>query len=138
LFTVELTLPDGFWRDPSDTTIVSGLGPGFSGTVSQFAAATAPINDLEFQISGPVTNPRVTDNESGSWFQYNGSISSGTTLHVYNTTMSIANGAITNMAHGGDSNWLTLYPTASNGVNISYSGTGTGTLAIYGHMKYVR
>jgi hypothetical protein len=103
------------------------------------------MNDLEFDITGPVTNPRITDNESGSWVQYNGTVPAGDTLKIFNTTMSIGgvgfSPALINMQHSGDGNWLTLYPTAANGVNITFGGsatTGATALAIIGHKKFLR
>lgn len=143
LLTVELTLPDGFWRDTPDSTLVATFAPG---TGTMLSGATAPMNDLEFDITGPITNPKVQDNESGSWFQYNGTVAATNVLKVFNTTMNISGTGFTpslvNMQHAGDSNWLTLYPTAiNNGANVTFSGTGTSgatNLAVIGHKKYMR
>lgn len=142
--TVELTIPDGFWRDATDTTLAT-LAAAFSGRVTALDTATAPMNDLEFDIVGPVTNPRITDNESGSWVQYTGTVATGNTLKIVNSNMSISGVGFTpsiiNMTHAGDSNWLTLYPTAPNGVNITFGGSGTTgatQLQIIGHKKFMR
>lgn len=142
--TVELTIPDGFWRDATDTTLAT-LAAAFSGRVTALDAATAPMNDMEFDIVGPVTNPRITDNESGHWVQYNGTVASGNTLKMFNTTMSISgvgfSPALANMQHAGDANWLTLYPTAVGGVNITFGGsatTGATQLQLIGHKKFLR
>lgn len=144
MITVELTIPDGFWRDATDTTLAT-LAAAFSGRVTALDTATAPMNDLEFDIVGPVTNPRITDNESGSWVQYTGTVASGNTLKIVNSSMSISGVGFTpniiNMTHAGDSNWLTLYPTAPNGVNITFGGSGTTgatQLQIIGHKKFMR
>lgn len=144
MITVELTIPDGFWRDATDTTLAT-LAAAFSGRVTALDTATAPMNDMEFDIVGPVTNPRITDNESGSWVQYTGAVSGGNTLKIFNKTMSISgvgfSPALSNMVHSGDSNWLTLYPTAANGVNITFGGTGTSgatQLSLVGHKKFLR
>lgn len=147
LLTVELTFPDPFWWDSTDT-ILATLAAGFSGVVSGMAGCTAPVNDMQFNITGPVTNPRITDNESGSWVQYTGTVAAGKTLVIHNTNMSIDDGgsgwspALINMSHAGDSNWLTLYPSQTGGgVNITFSGTsttGATALALSGHRKYMR
>lgn len=144
MITVELTVPDGFWRDAADTTLAT-LAAAFSGRVTALDTATAPMNDLEFDIVGPVTNPRITDNESGSWVQYTGAVSGGNTLKIFNKTMSISgvgfSPSLINMSHSGDSNWLTLYPTAPNGVNITFGGSGTSgatSLSLVGHKKFMR
>lgn len=147
LITVEMTFPDPFWWDSTDTTLAT-LAAAFSGVVTGLAGATAPINDMQFNITGPVTNPRVTDNESGSWFQYNGSIAAGKTLVVHNQNMSIDDGgtgwspSLSNMQHAGDANWLTLYPSQTGGgVNITFGGSATSgatQLLLFGHRKYMR
>jgi hypothetical protein len=148
LLTVEFTFPDPFWRDASDSTLAT-LAAGFSGVVTGMANSTAPVNDVEFSIIGPVTNPRITDNESGHWVQYTGTIASGNQLVIHNTTMSIDDGtgpswspALIDMNHSGDTNWLTLYPAYVNGgVNITFGGSGTSggtSLKIVGHNKYMR
>lgn len=144
--TVELAIPDGFWRDATDTTLAT-LAAAFSGRVTALDAATAPMNDLQFNITGPVTNPRVTDNESGSWVQYTGTVAAGKTLVVHNANLGIDDGGsgwapvLANMVHSGDSNWLTLYPTAAGGVNITFGGsstTGATQLLLVGHKKFLR
>lgn len=144
--TVELTIPDGFWRDAVDSTLAT-LAAAFSGRVTALDAATAPMNDMQFNIVGPVTNPRITDNESGSWVQYTGTVAAGKTLVVHNTNMGIDDGGsgwspvLSNMVHSGDSNWLTLYPTAAGGVNITFGGSGTTgatQLSLVGHKKFMR
>lgn len=142
--TVELTIPDGFWRDATDSTLAT-LAAAFSGRVTALDKATAPMNDLEFDIVGPVTNPRITDNESGHWVQYNGTVSAGNTLKIFNTTMSVSGvgftPALANMQHAGDTNWLTLYPTAAGGVNLTFGGsatTGATQLQLIGHKKFLR
>lgn len=147
LITVELTMPDSFWRDATDTTLQT-VAAAFSGVLTSFAAATAPMNDLQFNITGPVTNPRITDNESGSWVQYTGTVAAGKVLVLHNTNMGIDDGGsgwapvLGNMVHAGDSNWLTLYPSVVNGgVSITFGGTATSgatALAIVGHKKYMR
>lgn len=146
LITVELTFPDPFWRDATDYTIASAIAPGFNGPVSNMQSATAPMNDLQFVITGPITNPRVTDNESGHWVQYTGTVAAGNTLTLTNTNMGVSGTGFTptlaNVVHAGDTNWLTLYPTYSlGGVSIQFTGTsttGATALAINGHLKYMR
>lgn len=146
LLTVELTMPDPFWKDTADSALASGIAPGFSGVVSGLAAATAPMQDLQFIVTGPITNPRITDNESGSWCQYTGTVGAGDTLTIVNSNMSVSGTGFTpaliNMTHAGDSNWLTLNPSVPlGGVSIAFSGsstTGATALEIYGRRKYMR
>lgn len=138
-FAVELYVPGVFWRDVSSSTLAS-ITPGSSQLPAGLQAATAPMVDLEYRITGPITNPRVTDVESGSYFQYNGVVSSGTTLIVTNTTMGITNGTLSNMTHFGEVNWLTMYPSIA-GVLVSFTGsstTGATLLQILGKKAFLR
>jgi hypothetical protein len=122
-FSVELYIPSGFWRDAAETTLLSSA-PGSNLVVTGAATATAPMQDLEYRITGPVTNPRVRDVESGSYFQYNGTVAALNTLYVHNSTMTIENGTLANMTHVGETNWVTLYPSI-DGVLVSFTGSGT-------------
>lgn len=145
LITVEMTMPDPFWRDPTDGVLAT-LAANTNLTVAALNAATAPMQDLNFIVTGPITNPFITDNESGSWCQYTGTVSAGNTLTMNNSQMSVSGTGFTpsliNMTHSGDSNWLTLYPsTPLGGVSMAFSGSGTTgatQLQIYGHKKYMR
>jgi hypothetical protein len=146
LLTVELTMPDPFWRDSTDSALASGIAPGFNGTVAGLNGATAPMQDLQFIVTGPITNPTITDNESGSWCQYTGTVPAGDTLTIVNSNMTVSGTgftpALVNMTHAGDANWLTLNPSVPfGGVSIQFAGsstTGATALEIYGHKKYMR
>jgi len=138
---VELYIPSGFWRDASSSTLADNIAPGTNIVLSNLANATAPMTDLTFNVTGPITNPRVTDVESGSWVQYNGAIGGGSTLSIINSSMTITGGTLGNMTHAGEVNWLTLYPTATNGVRVSFSGSGTSgatKLQVVGKQAFLR
>lgn len=124
-FSVELYIPEGFWRDAASSTLLSSA-PGSNLVVTGAVGATAPMQDLQFVITGPATNPRITDVESGSYFQYNGTISAGNTLTVNNSTMTISGSGVSlgNMVHVGETNWVTLYPSIA-GVLLSFSASST-------------
>lgn len=75
-FTVELKVPNAFWTDIGDTNWTSGAAY-VSATVKdlvEFQPNTAPMIDLYLVVDGPATNPKVFDNRSGHWVQYNGVI----------------------------------------------------------------
>lgn len=124
-FSVELYIPEGFWRDAANSTLLSSA-PGSNLVVTGAAKATAPMQDLQFVITGPATNPRITDVESGSYFQYNGTIAGGNTLTVNNSNMTISGSGVSlgNMVHVGETNWVTVYPSIA-GVLINFSASGT-------------
>ncbi|MFE9742966.1 hypothetical protein [Streptomyces sp. NPDC006477] len=136
-FSVELNIPSGFWRDVASSTMLT-TAPGSNIVIA--AGATAPMVDLEFRITGPATNPRVTDVESGSYFQYNGTVSAGNTLAVKNSTMTITGGTLSNMVHDGETNWVTLYPSI-NGTKLNFTASGTTgatELEVVGKKAYLR
>ena len=140
-FSVELYIPEGFWRDAASSTLLSSA-PGSNLVVTGAAGATAPMQDLQFVITGPATNPRITDVESGSYFQYNGTISAGNTLTVNNSTMTISGSGVVlgNMIHVGETNWVTLYPSIS-GIKVTFtasSTTGATKVDIIGKRAFLR
>jgi hypothetical protein len=141
--SVVLTLPSGFWEDQSSGTMLSSA-PGTNLVVSGAANATAPMTDLTYAITGPATNPKVVDVESGSYFQYNGVIAAGTTMTI-NPDMTVTNGTLANMVHVGDVNWLTLHPvvdiTAVTKSQVTFTASSTTAatrLTITGKRKYLR
>lgn len=138
-FAVEMSIPEGFWRDAADSTLLSSA-PGSNLVVGGAAGATAPMQDLEYRITGPATNPRITDDESGSYFQYNGTVAAGSTLYVYNKTMTISNGTLSNMVHVGETNWVTLYPSI-DGITLSFTASSTTAatkLDVVGRRAFLR
>lgn len=138
-FAVDLAIPSGFWRDLNSSTLIDTT-PGSNQVAVNMADATAPMMDCEFHITGPATNPRVTDLESGSWFQYNGTVADLTTLVVDNTTMSVTGGSIADMVHDGEVNWLTFYPTI-NGVTFDFTAsaaTASTRLQVIGRKAFLR
>lgn len=140
MISVELIIPSGFWSDVSSSTLVT-TAPASNVTVTGAAKSTAPITDAVFAITGPITNPKVTDVETGSYFQYAGSVASGVTMTVTNSTMTVTNGNADLITHIGNVNWLTLYPNITSGVVLSFSGSGTSgatSLAVTGKNRFVR
>jgi len=131
----DLQLPYSFWEDENNVTATVGVGNNQA--LAQFATATAPLNELEFDIAGPATNPRITDPETGAWVQFNGALASGETMTLKNADMTVTGPTgvgLGNMTHSGDPKWLTLYPSPT-GVLVSLSA---GTLTVRGKRKYLR
>lgn len=76
LLTVELIFPDPLWRATSNTTATG------TGALTAFTGITAPISDAVITVTGPATNPRLTDTVSGAWIQYTGTLAAGATWIV--------------------------------------------------------
>lgn len=137
--TFDLQLPYSFWEDVNDVT--TGLqNAGTNITLSAFAAATAPMDELEFDMFGPYNNPRLTDPETGSWVQVNGNSNAYGTGNIIlvNKTQTVVGPSYNNVTHSGDPKWLTLYP-APGGPKITYvPGATGGTFQVRGKRKYLR
>lgn len=137
---ISLNVPSGFWADQASSTLLT-TAPASNVTLSGAAGGTAPITDAVFAITGPITNPKVTDVETGSYFQYAGTVADSSTMTVTNSNMTVTNGNADVMTHIGNNNWLTLYPSITNGYQLSFSGTGTTgatSLTVTGKRKFLR
>lgn len=76
-FTVGLYLPYGVAEDP-DTADWAGAAGAASGTVQEVTTlrgATERTTDTIVLVKGPVTNPRVTDPNTGAYVQLNQALS---------------------------------------------------------------
>jgi hypothetical protein len=82
-FSVSLRIPSAFWQDVS--TQDWAQNSAVSGTtyeVTTLAGATAPLQDGIYLVTGPATNPRLTDPNTGEWVQYTGSVAAGSQWRV--------------------------------------------------------
>lgn len=132
----DLQLPYSFWQDVANQS--QSVSTNLSGApLGNFAAGNAPISDMQIGLVGPLTNPRVTDPESGAWVQYNAAIGSGTTVNLFCDTLT-TDGSLSNITHDGDPGWLTLHPGPSGYLVTTSSTAGTGSFTFTGKRKYLR
>jgi hypothetical protein len=108
----DLSLPYSFWEDVNtQNSIKYGNGQH---NIAAFQAATAPMQDLQYRITGPYTNPRITVVESGAWVRYNGVIPAGSSILLDSSNMGFTAtgfaGSVSLVEHHGDPRWITLYP----------------------------
>lgn len=151
LFNVQLTVPGAFWQDTADKTF-SLTNPTVPSTISltQFAGATAPMDELTITITGPITNVRVEAYRNGAalsqpvWFQYNGTIASGQTMVVNCKTWTLSGtGGATyaNLSHSGDARWLSVPPAPAAGtpqIRLTGSGnTAVTAISVVGRRKFL-
>lgn len=84
----EINVPGAFWESGSEYVHISTQGSPLPQTLrlDRHADSTAPIDNMRFVISGPVTNPTVEltrpDSALRESFTYNGTIALGQTLTV--------------------------------------------------------
>lgn len=75
-WTIGFTIPGVFWKDESDTTQQTAAGSSLPKTLTltSFDNMTGVIEDAVLSVTGPITNPRITDPETGQWVQYTGTL----------------------------------------------------------------
>jgi hypothetical protein len=77
-FAIALTIPDSFKYENSDVTqSISSVMTAGTHALSSFAGATAPLNPIRCLVTGPITNPQITDDRSTRWIQYTGTVAAG-------------------------------------------------------------
>ncbi len=138
----QLLAPDPFWRSTVDQTAT--LNPG---TSTFFAGATAPLDDAWLSITGPITNPTITDPLTGASVRYGATVAAGQTVTIDAGYWSLT-------STGGASaafSLLTLTKTGgrlmrfvpdnvARGYRVQFSGTATSSatrLTVSGRPKYL-
>lgn len=75
--TVTYRLPQVYWRQDADDWTQAGITSGTGYTIGTLADTSAPIYDARILVTGPITNPKVTDTVSGEWALLTATIASG-------------------------------------------------------------
>lgn len=149
-FSVVLAIPAAFWQDvntisQTKTIVTSGVNIEFP----SFAGATAPMEDLVYTITGPITNPKVLATEDGVTldpelsFGYTAAITAGQTLTVDSSTWKLTGGGglvvdYTKFTHKGSPRYMVLGPDALPRVKVTGSAlTGASSLSIQGRRKFL-
>ena len=133
VFSLVFSLGDSFWADDSLTSATSTANSTLPKTLDLTAAASmsAPVKDAVVTVTGPVTNPRITNPETGVWVEMVGTLASGAVWTVdsgaYTSKVGAAN---VTTRHGGHPRFVYI-PTRQGNTSIPrlvLSGTGGGTL----------
>lgn len=142
-FSVSLTTAGAFWEDVATVT-ASKTGTSGTWEVTEFAGATAPMDDLKVKFTGPATNPRVT-NPTGVYVAYNAALTGSQTVTIDCATWSFPAAdqvgitpTLSALAHGGDPRWFVLEPRDPNPqVTASQTAGTTGVFQLVGRRKYL-
>lgn len=154
VFSVAITIPSAFWQDLNPVTYTSPLGLTASQnlTLAPFIGATAPMEDLVWNITGAATNAKVQALENGSplevdtWMQYTGTIPSTKILTVDSGAWTVAGNtgfspSTANLVHMGSASFMSLQPGPMNTApQIAWSASSVDShtqLVITGRRKYV-
>lgn len=161
-FSVALSLPYGVWEDVDTQDWISGpITSGFGQGVDTLTGGTETVQDAIILVKGPVTNPKVTDNDtSGAYVQLLGTLGAadywrvnvGTWSTRTGTTLSLGSADTTgtdrqnDTRYGGSTNQAGFLPFApyrgSGGarvVSMQLFGTGITTatrVSIRARRKY--
>ena len=87
-FVVTLKIPSGVWQKPDTSDFISTptLVSGNFFEIPFMEGSTAPIDDGIFTVTGPITNPRLTDFATGAWVQLNKVLAAGEEWRINNAT----------------------------------------------------
>lgn len=143
--SIEITIPTVFWQDTANQTHTYTLtgAPPVTRTLTEFSAATAPMEDLDLRVVGPISSPKLTDVATGIWVQYTGAIAAGSTWQVLPGTWESKTLSGTNLLaqtdHSGHERFFVLTPSSS-GPQLKLEGSGvtagTSQLQVLGRRKY--
>jgi len=131
-----------FWEDA--IPIVAGfIGEG-NWSVTGFAAATAPCDELTVTLNGPCTNPKIQSEDI--WVQYNAVIPAGHGIVINCATWILTGtgGLVPNYAalgHGGDGRWFVLkagIPPMPPIVVVSDTSPNPVNVTLAGRRKYLK
>lgn len=139
-FSVALNIPAVFWQDvsTSDYASATALTSGTTLTLNTYDGMTAPIEDAIFVVRGPITNPRLTNPDTGEWVQLNAVVVTGQDWRIDCSTWDSRTGAgigftgasttnqlLNTQYSGGGAPFMRLMPKIG-GPQLVLSGSGTG------------
>lgn len=140
--SVELQNLDAYWQDTTDRTATLLINATAATT---FNGATAPLDDGVYTITGPITNPRITDVPKGSYTQYNGVVAAAQTLIIDAKNWTISGTGFTPVWSALDvvnmaGRLLRLTPASTRTYTPQLTGTATTTatsLKVVGRRKFL-
>ncbi len=151
---VSLSIPDSFWQDTATTDYDSTAGVANAiktHSLTAYSGATAPMEDLQFVVDGPLTNARLTDIASGHYVQLNFALpgtdqwmvdtstwSSKTGAGIAFTTNGTIRTSVTQAVGAMLPRLFGIAPTSPPSVSLSGTGASTTTrLRIRNRRKYL-
>jgi hypothetical protein len=138
-WSIGYSIPSVYWSDEdarSQVTSASSTLPKDL-NLTQFADMTGVIDDALISVTGPITNPRVTDAETGHYIELIGTVASGEVWIVdVGASTSTRNGVsvLQNTRHAGSYRFLTISNLygLSGTPRLVLSGSGGGGTTRFG------
>lgn len=142
LMVIEFELTEPFFRlDTLSTTTITIDGSPKTGTVAN--AGTVEERNPTITLTGPLTNPVITNTTNGVSLTYTGAISAGDTVIIaqdasgqYTAAHSVSGNVIGNVTHAGDTALMVL-AIGNNSMSITSSVATTGTVKFEFYPPYL-
>lgn len=141
------TILPGMWKDFNSTTVTGTASASWSNqalALTKLANGTAPIEDSVITVTGPITNPVVSNVVTGTSVTYTGTVPAGQTWVIdCGAWTSKVNGAsvLSATTHSGHARFVVIGPGPTDTgptINLSGSGTTTATnLSIVANRKHL-
>ena len=80
--TIMFAVPGVFFRDGNTTPWTALVGSGLTATIPHLSDSTGPIPDAIIRFTGPITNPSITDTNSGTSLSWTGTVAAGEYLFL--------------------------------------------------------
>lgn len=133
-FGIGYVIPSVWWEDENSTTQAATAGATLPKTLdlTSFNGMTGIIEDAVLTVAGPITNPRITDEESGAYIEYTGTVPTGQSwvIDVAAATSQVNNVSVmTNTKHAGNFKLFVIpncYGTTDT-PRLTLSGSAGGT-----------
>ena len=126
-FVVEFNLPDPHFYAETQRTIALPAG-----TKVVANPGTAESERFDITLTGPLTNPKITNTTNGVWLQLGGELTDGQTaiINTYDFTVTIGGVSVLSaLTHGQDYRWLVL-ESGNNTLKLE-GGAGSAELKYY-------
>lgn len=143
-FAVTMRLVDTYWTSSSTATFsITNPTMGAVQTLTQFDPSTGYIQDATITVTGPITNPIITDIPSSVSIKYTGSVPSGQTWVINcNAFTSTVNGVsvMGNTTRLGTPFMFEISPLTTSAPQISLGGTSNTSataLSVVAFNKFV-
>ena len=80
--TIVFSVPGVVFRDGNTTPWTALVGSGLTATIPHLSDSTGPIPDAIIRFTGPITNPSITDTNSGTSLSWTGTVAAGEYLFL--------------------------------------------------------
>lgn len=153
-FNVAMTIPSVFWQDLEPVTYTSPAGLPTSEilTLTEFIGATAPMEDLQWTVTGRVASFKIQALENGQplevdcWANYSAAIPTTDTLSLNSGNWTISqigsfSASVADVSHSGSDFWVSIPAGPQNTApQVQWTCTNPDSntqLSVTGYRKYV-